>query len=126
LFEDRNCGGKGQPLSIPGRLQAASSRSGFFVPLRYPNRFRSSKDWANSPANTASKVFHEAQQKRKLPIRIHGEPEYLENFNDSDHGYLRVTVTRKKIALDYVAVPDPSENARDAFLKPYDTVEVAL
>ena len=26
----------------------------------------------------------------------------------------------------YVAVPDPSENAKDAFLKPYDTVEIAV
>jgi hypothetical protein len=72
-------------------------------------------------------MFHEAQQKKKLPIQIQGEPEYLENFNDLQHGYLRVTVTRKKITLDYVAVPDPSENAKDAsFLKPYDTVEVAV
>jgi hypothetical protein len=72
------------------------------------------------------RVFHEARQKGKHPIRIQGEPEYLEDFNDSQHGYLRVTVTRKKITLDYVAVPDPSENAKDAFLKPYDTVEVTV
>src|SRR5262249_26829247 len=72
------------------------------------------------------KEFHDAQQKKRLPIQIQGEPEHLENFNDSQHGYLRVAVTKSKITLDYVAVPDPSEDAKDAFLKPYDTVEVAL
>ena len=57
-------------------------------------------------------------------VQIEGEPEYLENFNDSQHGYLRVTVTKKKIVLDYVAVPDPSENPKDGILKPFDSVEV--
>src|SRR5215831_3642785 len=80
----------------------------------------------NKRLHVLGKVFHEAQQKKKLPIQIQGEPEALENFNDSQHGYLRVTVTKSSITLDYVAVPDPSENAKDAFLKPYDTVEVAL
>jgi len=32
----------------------------------------------------------------------------LESFNDSPHGYLRITVTKKSIACEYVAVPDPS------------------
>ena len=50
----------------------------------------------------------------------------LENFNDSQHGYLRVTVTRKDITLDYVAVPDPSTNPKDAVLPPYDSVKVSL
>jgi len=50
----------------------------------------------------------------------------LENFNDPQHGYLRVTVTKKSIHLDYVAVPDPSARARNSFLKPYDSVEVRL
>jgi hypothetical protein len=59
-------------------------------------------------------------------MQIHGEPEYLESFNDSQHGYLRVTVTKRKITLDYIAVPDPSENPKDSILKPYDTVEVTL
>ena len=80
----------------------------------------------NKRLHVLGRVFHEARQKGKHPIRIQGEPEFLEDFNDSQHGYLRVTVTRKKITLDYVAVPDPSENAKDAFLKPYDTVEVAV
>lgn len=73
-----------------------------------------------------SPTFHDALDKKKLPIQIQGEPELLENFNDSQHGYLRVTVTPKKIRLEYVAVPDPSQNPKDQVLKPYDTVEVAL
>jgi len=59
----------------------------------------------NKRLHVIGKVFHQAQDKRKLPVRIQGEPELLENFNDADHGYLRVTVTKKKISLDYVAVP---------------------
>ena len=80
----------------------------------------------NRRLHVLGKVFHEAQQKKRLPIQIHGEPEYLENFNDSQHGYLRIAVTKSKITLDYVTVPDPSESARNVFLKPYDTVEVTL
>jgi hypothetical protein len=50
----------------------------------------------------------------------------LENFNDSEHGYLRITVTKKDITLDYVTVPDPSTNPKDGVLKPYDSVKVVL
>ena len=35
-------------------------------------------------------------------------------------------VTKKTITLDYVTVPDPSTNPKDAYLKPYDSVEVAV
>ena len=72
------------------------------------------------------KPFQEAKQKKRLPIQIQGEPELLENFNDTDHGYLRVSVTKRKIVLDYVAVPDPDSNPEDALLEPYDSVNVAL
>jgi hypothetical protein len=80
----------------------------------------------NKRLHVLGKIFHQAQQRDRLPFQIQGQPELLESFNDSQHGYLRVTVTKKKLTLDYVAVPDPSENAKDAILKPYDTVEVAL
>jgi hypothetical protein len=50
----------------------------------------------------------------------------LESFNDQRHGYLRITVTKKTIKLDYIVVPDPSEHATDALLKPYDSVELKL
>jgi predicted phosphodiesterase len=80
----------------------------------------------NKRLHVLGKLFHEAQQNNRLPIQIEGEPEYLENFNDAQHGYLRVSVTKRKIVLDYVAVPDPSKNARDAILKPFDRVEVSV
>ena len=80
----------------------------------------------NRRLHVLGKVFHEAQQKKQLPVRIGAEDIWLENFNDQDHGYLRVVVTKKCIGLDYVAVPDPSERARNSFLKPYDSVEVRL
>lgn len=65
-------------------------------------------------------------QGAKLPIQIAGDPALLESFNDLDHGYLRVTVTKKLITLDYVAVPDPAVNAPNSYLKPYDTVSVSI
>jgi predicted phosphodiesterase len=80
----------------------------------------------NKRLHVLGQVFHQAQQQKKLPVQIHGEPELLERFNDSQHGYLRITVTKRNITLDYVAVPDPSENAKDAILKPYDSVQVSL
>jgi len=80
----------------------------------------------NKRLHVLGKPFHDAQQRNKLPIQIAGEPEYLESFNDAQHGYLRVAVTKRKITLDYVAVPDPSENVKDSILKPYDTVEVSF
>jgi len=80
----------------------------------------------NKRLHVLGKVFHQAQQAKKMPFQIQGEPEYLESFNDSEHGYLRVMVTKRKITLDYVPVPDPSENPKDEILKPYDSVEVDL
>jgi hypothetical protein len=80
----------------------------------------------NKRLHVLGKVFHDAKQQGKLPVQIHGEPELLEEFNDSQHGYLRVTVTKKTVKLDYVAVPDPSENPKDSFLEPYDSVEVSV
>jgi hypothetical protein len=80
----------------------------------------------NKRLHVLGKLFHDAKSANKLPVQIQGEPERLENFNDSDHGYLRVTVTKKKIILDYVAVPDPSTNPKDAYLKPYDSVQVSI
>lgn len=50
----------------------------------------------------------------------------LQNFNDSEHGYLRITVTKKDITLEYVTVPDPSTNPKEGILPAYDTVKVTL
>jgi hypothetical protein len=73
-----------------------------------------------------SSTFHGALDKGRLPIQVENSPELLENFNDWQHGYLRIAVTPKKIRAEYVAVPDPSQNPKDEVLKPYDAVEVDL
>jgi len=80
----------------------------------------------NKQLHVLGKVFHDAKQKGKLPIQIQGEPESLVDFNDSQHGYLRITVTKNKITVDYVAVPDPSTNPKGSVLKPYDSITVAV
>ncbi len=80
----------------------------------------------NKRLHILSKVFHDQQQQKKLPIQIEGEDVLLENFNDSQHGYLRITVTKKSLKADYVAVPDPSDHPKDGFLNPYDSVEVTF
>ncbi len=72
------------------------------------------------------RAFHDAWSQKKSPIQIDGEPELLESFSDSQHGYLRIAVTPKKIRAEYIAVPDPSENPKDQVLEPYDTVEINL
>jgi len=74
----------------------------------------------NQRLHTLSKVFHS----EKLPITIQGSDGVLEAFNDSQHGYLRITVTKGSITADYVAVPDPSAGAKDAVLEPSDSVTV--
>jgi predicted phosphodiesterase len=80
----------------------------------------------NKRLHVLGKVFQDAKAADKLPVQIQGQPEMLESFNDSDHGYLRITVTKKDITLDYVTVPDPSGNPKDAVLPPYDSVTVSF
>ena len=71
-------------------------------------------------------TFHQQKQAKKLPVQIEGEDILLEDFNDSEHGYLRITVTKSDITVDYIAVPDPSPSVKDALLKPYDSVRISL
>jgi hypothetical protein len=80
----------------------------------------------NRRLHVLGKIFHDAQRKKQLPIQINNEDIWLQNFNDQQHGYLRIAVTKTSIQLDYVAVPDPSERRRDGFLKRYDSVRVQL
>ncbi len=80
----------------------------------------------NRRLHVLGKVFHDVQRKRQLPVQINNEDIWLQDFNDQQHGYLRITVTKTSIQLDYVAVPDPSEQAKDGLLKPYDSVELKL
>lgn len=76
----------------------------------------------NKRLHVLSKVFHT----EKLPITIQGSDGVLEAFNDSQHGYLRITVDahKKSITADYVAVPDPSAGAKDSMLPASDSVTV--
>lgn len=80
----------------------------------------------NQRLHALGKVFYDAKQTNKLPVQIEGEDARLEQFNDQQHGYLRITVIKKTIKLDYIAVPDPSEHAKDGLLNPYDSVEIKL
>jgi hypothetical protein len=80
----------------------------------------------NQRLHALGKIFQDAKSANKFPIQIQGQPELLENFDDTAHGYLRVAVTKKDITLDYVTVPDPSTNPKDGFLPPYDSVQVSF
>jgi len=66
-----------------------------------------------------TKAFHTA----RLPITMPGAGGILENFNDSQHGYLRITVTKKALNVEYVAVPDPSKPTNGP-LKAFDAIVI--
>jgi hypothetical protein len=69
--------------------------------------------------HTLSKAFH----KKKLPIAMVGSDGVLESFCDDQHGYLRITVTKKSILCEYVAVPDPSAPTAGP-IKAFDSVTI--
>jgi acid phosphatase type 7 len=75
----------------------------------------------NPRLHTLSKAFHTT----KLPIEMAGSDGRLENFCDSQHGYLRITVTKNNIVVEYFAVPDPSAPANKP-LKSFDTLTISL
>jgi hypothetical protein len=75
----------------------------------------------NPRLHILSKAFHNA----KLPIEMAGSDGRLENFCDSQHGYLRITVTKNEMGVEYFAVPDPSAPAT-APLRPFDTLSIAF
>ncbi len=73
--------------------------------------------------NAQLHVLHKAFHQAKLPVTMPGAGGILENFNDSQHGYLRITVTKKSILCEYVAVPDPSKPAKGP-LKAFDSLTI--
>jgi hypothetical protein len=75
----------------------------------------------NFQLHTLSKVFHTTP----LPIAMKGSGGVLENFNDSAHGYLRLTITAKNILCEYIAVPEPGVRATLP-LKPFDSVSIPV
>jgi hypothetical protein len=73
--------------------------------------------------NAQLHVLHKAFHTAKLPITMPGAGGILENFNDSQHGYLRITVTKKAIDVEYIAVPDPSAPKKGP-LKGFDSITI--
>jgi hypothetical protein len=73
--------------------------------------------------NAKLHTLHAAFHKAKLPVTLGTAGGILENFNDSQHGYLRVTVSKKSIVCEYVAVPDPSKPTKGP-LKAFDTLTI--
>jgi hypothetical protein len=61
-----------------------------------------------------------------MPVLFEDQPEALENFDDANHGYLRISVTPNQIQIDYIAVPDPSTGFQHKVLDPSDSVTVHL
>jgi acid phosphatase type 7 len=75
--------------------------------------------------NPSLHVLAPAFHKAKLPIAIAGSEGTLENFCDSQHGYLKITVTQDEMTVEYFAVPDPSAPAAKP-LAPFDTLNIEL
>ena len=73
----------------------------------------------NARLHTLSNVFHSS----KLPVKMVGSDGLLESFCDNQHGYLRITVTKKQIACEYVAVPDPGSPKKGP-LKALDSLTI--
>lgn len=65
---------------------------------------------------------------KKGPYKFPDGPETLDKFNDFQHGYLILDVTKDKIAGSYIAVPDPTaaNSIPTKPLVPYDTFLVPL
>ena len=76
----------------------------------------------NKRLHTLSRHFHGVQ----MPVLFEDQPEALENFDDANHGYLRISVTPNQIQIDYIAVPDPSTGFQHKVLDPSDSVTVHL
>lgn len=75
----------------------------------------------NLQLHTLSKAFHSA----KLPIQMAGSDGTLENFCDSQHGYLRITITAGHMLVEYFAVPDASAPATKP-LAAFDTLKASF
>jgi hypothetical protein len=73
----------------------------------------------NAKLHVLANIFHTS----RLPIQMTGSDGQLENFNDSQHGYLRITVEKTSIVCEYVAVPDPSAPKKGP-LKAFETLTI--
>jgi calcineurin-like phosphoesterase family protein len=75
----------------------------------------------NLKLHLLSKIFHNT----KLPIAMTGSGGILENFNDAQHGYLRLQIGKKTILCEYFAVPEPGVTAKLP-LQPFDSVTINI
>lgn len=75
----------------------------------------------NLKLHLLSKIFHNT----KLPIAMKGSGAILEKFNDAQHGYLRLQITKKTILCEYFAVPEPGVTAKLP-LKHFDSVTITI
>jgi len=73
--------------------------------------------------NARLHVLHKAFHTAKLPVTMPGAGGTLESFCDDKHGYLRITVTRKAITCEYVAVPNPPTSVKGP-LKAFDSTTI--
>ena len=69
-----------------------------------------------------AKVFNP----KGCPYKFPDQPETLDSFNDTQHGYLIIDVGTKAINCSYIAVDDPSaaKPVPTARAKPYDTFAI--
>ncbi len=75
----------------------------------------------NPSLHVLAPIFHN----EKLPIAIAGSEGTLENFCDSQHGYLKISVTKSEMVVEYFAVPAPYSPANKP-IPPFDTLKIAL
>jgi hypothetical protein len=75
----------------------------------------------NLKLHLLSKIFHNT----KLPIAMTGSGGVLESFNDAQHGYLRLQITKKTILCEYFAVPEPGVTAQLP-LQHFDAVSITI
>lgn len=71
----------------------------------------------NARLHTLSNAFHTGTP----PFQMAGSSGTLESFNDSEHGYLLITVTKKNLKCQYFAVPNPGVPQAGP-LVPFETV----
>jgi hypothetical protein len=77
----------------------------------------------NQKLHQLSPVFHTTA----LPIQMDQGEGILESFCDTNHGYLRLEVTKTGIHGDYFAVPDTDPNRRPLpAVDLFDSFDVAM
>ena len=70
-------------------------------------------------------VLSQKIHKAKLPVQMPGSVGTLENYCDTNHGFMRIEITQKQMTCRYFAVPDTGAPAGKP-LKPFDTLTIPL